>query len=124
MSLREVSTASDLLAFYDLLVIGAGPAGMAAAVEASAAGARVTVLDENPPSGRTDLPRDHTKQSRQKNLSRSRLLEGKAARRSVRSQQRRLCATRHGLEPGKPGRNGGSDTQCRRRDRGRLGPND
>lgn len=48
MSLREVSTASELLAFYDLLVIGAGPAGMAAGVEASAAGARVAVLDENP----------------------------------------------------------------------------
>ncbi|MCZ7448365.1 opine oxidase subunit OoxA [Rhizobium rhizogenes] len=51
MSFREVSTASDLLDFYDLLVIGAGPAGMAAAVEASAAGARVAVLDENPRPG-------------------------------------------------------------------------
>lgn len=51
MSLREVSTASDLLDFYDLLVIGAGPAGMAAAVEASAAGARVAVFDENPRPG-------------------------------------------------------------------------
>ncbi|CVI64473.1 NAD(P)/FAD-dependent oxidoreductase (plasmid) [Agrobacterium leguminum] len=51
MSLREVSTASDLLNFYDLLVIGAGPAGMAAAVEASAAGAHVAVLDENPRPG-------------------------------------------------------------------------
>ncbi|QTG17203.1 FAD-dependent oxidoreductase (plasmid) [Agrobacterium tumefaciens] len=51
MSLREVSTASELLAFYDLLVIGAGPAGMAAGVEASAAGARVAVLDENPRPG-------------------------------------------------------------------------
>ncbi|MVA63823.1 opine oxidase subunit OoxA [Agrobacterium vitis] len=51
MSLREVSIASDLLDSYDLLVIGAGPAGMAAAVEASAAGASVAVLDENPRPG-------------------------------------------------------------------------
>ncbi|WP_421363680.1 MULTISPECIES: opine oxidase subunit OoxA [Agrobacterium] len=51
MSLREVSIATDLLGFYDLLVIGAGPAGMAAAVEASASGARVAVLDENPRPG-------------------------------------------------------------------------
>lgn len=51
MTLREVSTATDLSEFYDLLVIGAGPAGMAAAVEASACGARVAVLDENPRPG-------------------------------------------------------------------------
>ena len=47
MSFREIPTATDLLDSYDLLIIGAGPAGMAAAVEASAAGARVAVLDEN-----------------------------------------------------------------------------
>ncbi|MDE3823146.1 FAD-dependent oxidoreductase [Sinorhizobium meliloti] len=51
MSLREVSTASDLREFYDVLIIGAGPAGMTAALEASAAGARVAVLDENPRPG-------------------------------------------------------------------------
>jgi NADPH-dependent 2,4-dienoyl-CoA reductase/sulfur reductase-like enzyme len=51
MSLREVSTASDLRDFYDVIVIGAGPAGMAAAVESSSAGARVAVLDENPRPG-------------------------------------------------------------------------
>lgn len=51
MTLREVSTASELLEFYDLIIIGAGPAGMAAAVEAAAAGARALVLDENPRPG-------------------------------------------------------------------------
>ncbi|NSZ66720.1 MULTISPECIES: opine oxidase subunit OoxA [Rhizobium/Agrobacterium group] len=51
MTLRKVSVATDLSDFYDLLVIGAGPAGMAAAVEASASGARVAVLDENPRPG-------------------------------------------------------------------------
>jgi NADPH-dependent 2,4-dienoyl-CoA reductase/sulfur reductase-like enzyme len=35
----------------DLVVIGAGPAGMAAAIEATAAGLDVTVLDENPAPG-------------------------------------------------------------------------
>lgn len=51
MRLREVSRAPDLLDCYELLVIGAGPAGMAAAVEAAATGARVAVLDENPHPG-------------------------------------------------------------------------
>ncbi|KAA6457614.1 NAD(P)/FAD-dependent oxidoreductase [Acidobacteria bacterium AB60] len=35
----------------DLLIVGAGPAGMAAAVAASAAGRRVTILDDNPAPG-------------------------------------------------------------------------
>ncbi|MBV8832609.1 MAG: NAD(P)/FAD-dependent oxidoreductase [Acidobacteriaceae bacterium] len=35
----------------DILVIGAGPAGMAAAVAAAASGREVTVLDDNPASG-------------------------------------------------------------------------
>ncbi len=51
MSHRHVSTADSLLAFYDLLIIGAGPAGMAAAIEATRAGARVVILDENPRPG-------------------------------------------------------------------------
>nr|WP_315941354.1 2Fe-2S iron-sulfur cluster-binding protein [Agrobacterium fabrum]UVZ00160.1 hypothetical protein K4M19_00469 [Agrobacterium fabrum] len=59
MSLREVSRASDLLAFYDLLRHRRGPAGMAAAVEASAAGARVTVLDENPVRADRSTARSH-----------------------------------------------------------------
>ena len=33
---------------YDIAVIGAGPAGMSAAITASAAGARVVVLDDKP----------------------------------------------------------------------------
>ncbi|MGY4535014.1 NADPH-dependent 2,4-dienoyl-CoA reductase/sulfur reductase-like enzyme [Pseudomonas sp. TE3786] len=35
----------------DLLIIGAGPAGMAAAVAASASGQRIALLDDNPASG-------------------------------------------------------------------------
>lgn len=36
---------------YDIAIIGAGPAGMSAAITASAAGARVVVLDDKPHSG-------------------------------------------------------------------------
>lgn len=35
----------------DLLVIGAGPAGMAAAATATSAGIAVTILDEQPATG-------------------------------------------------------------------------
>ena len=35
----------------ELLIIGAGPAGLAAAIEAVRAGASVTILDENPRVG-------------------------------------------------------------------------
>jgi NADPH-dependent 2,4-dienoyl-CoA reductase/sulfur reductase-like enzyme len=35
----------------DLLIVGAGPAGLAAAIEARALGASVTLLDENPAAG-------------------------------------------------------------------------
>ncbi|MER9025599.1 FAD-dependent oxidoreductase [Mesorhizobium sp. M0815] len=51
MTARVVSKAEDLLPVYDILIVGAGPAGMAAAIEASNAGARVVVLDENPRPG-------------------------------------------------------------------------
>ncbi|MER9351567.1 FAD-dependent oxidoreductase [Mesorhizobium sp. M0227] len=51
MTLRIVSRAEDLLPVYDVLIVGAGPAGMAAATEVSNAGARVVVVDENPRPG-------------------------------------------------------------------------
>ena len=35
----------------DILIVGAGPAGMAAAVRARESGRRVTVLDDNPTAG-------------------------------------------------------------------------
>ena len=38
-------------AFADLLIIGAGPAGMAAALAAAPSGARIVVLDDNPLPG-------------------------------------------------------------------------
>ncbi|MBI2318027.1 MAG: FAD-dependent oxidoreductase, partial [Betaproteobacteria bacterium] len=37
----------------DVLVIGAGGAGLAAAIEAAAAGARVVLLEKNPRPGGT-----------------------------------------------------------------------
>jgi flavin-dependent dehydrogenase len=36
---------------YDLLVVGAGPAGMAAAWRAAQSGLRVCVVDDNPAAG-------------------------------------------------------------------------
>lgn len=51
MIIRGVSAAENLLPAYDVVIIGAGPAGMAAAIEASKAGVRVAVLDENPRIG-------------------------------------------------------------------------
>ena len=36
---------------YDVIIIGAGPAGLAAAIEAVRAGASVTMMDENPRVG-------------------------------------------------------------------------
>ncbi|MFB4168208.1 NAD(P)/FAD-dependent oxidoreductase [Virgibacillus sp. JSM 102003] len=36
---------------YDLIVIGAGPAGMSAAIKAASYGAKVAIIDENPSAG-------------------------------------------------------------------------
>lgn len=49
--LKRVSSIHALNAFYDLAIIGAGPAGMSAAAEAAAAGANVVLFDENPAAG-------------------------------------------------------------------------
>lgn len=38
-------------AHYDIVVVGAGPAGIAAAIEAANTGAKVVLIDENPVSG-------------------------------------------------------------------------
>jgi len=49
--LKRISDIDALDAFYDLAIIGAGPAGMSAAAEASAVGASVVLFDENPAPG-------------------------------------------------------------------------
>lgn len=49
--LTIITDIATLEAHYDLAIIGAGPAGMAAATHASKAGARVVLLDENPAAG-------------------------------------------------------------------------
>lgn len=36
---------------FDLLIIGAGPAGMAAALAAAPSGARIAIIDDNPAPG-------------------------------------------------------------------------
>lgn len=48
---ERISDIHAINAFYDLAIIGAGPAGMSAATEASAAGATVVLFDENPGAG-------------------------------------------------------------------------
>ena len=44
----STSTPSDCC---ELLIVGAGPAGMAAALAAAASGARITLIDDNPAPG-------------------------------------------------------------------------
>lgn len=51
MTAHTVTHAEQLSARYDLVVVGAGPAGLSAAIEASTAGACVLVVDENPGLG-------------------------------------------------------------------------
>lgn len=47
MSMRSLYDAEQLAPEYDLVVVGAGPAGLSAAIEAATAGASVLVADEN-----------------------------------------------------------------------------
>ncbi|WP_234189205.1 NAD(P)/FAD-dependent oxidoreductase [Shinella sp. NM-101] len=47
MSMRRITDAGILAPHYDIVVVGAGPAGLSAATEAAAAGACVLVADEN-----------------------------------------------------------------------------
>ena len=51
MSARVLTAAADLGSAYDLVIIGAGPAGLAAALEAAAAGVQALVLDEGAEPG-------------------------------------------------------------------------
>jgi NADPH-dependent 2,4-dienoyl-CoA reductase/sulfur reductase-like enzyme len=46
MTARLIQNPAELAASYDITIIGAGPAGMAAAITAAAAGATVLVVDE------------------------------------------------------------------------------
>ena len=49
--IRNIQSAADLAGAYDLVVVGAGPAGLSAAVEASAHGLTVLLADENESPG-------------------------------------------------------------------------
>lgn len=51
MPVTLATSAAELAARYDVVVIGAGPAGMAAATEAASRHARVLLADENPAPG-------------------------------------------------------------------------
>jgi thioredoxin reductase/bacterioferritin-associated ferredoxin len=51
MTLRKIIHAEQLADVYDLVIIGAGPAGMSAATEAAQFGASVLLIDENPSPG-------------------------------------------------------------------------
>lgn len=51
MATRILETTKDLGSAYDLVIVGAGPAGLSAAIEASAAGLQALVLDEQTAPG-------------------------------------------------------------------------
>lgn len=51
MTLQMVRNAEDLAARYDIAIVGAGPAGMAAAAECAGLGLKTVVFDENPEAG-------------------------------------------------------------------------
>ncbi|MDR3672023.1 MAG: NAD(P)/FAD-dependent oxidoreductase [Holophaga sp.] len=47
MTAQVITTASSLAPAYDIIVVGAGPAGLTASIEAAANGVSVLVIDEN-----------------------------------------------------------------------------
>ncbi len=51
MTMRPIADAAHLAPDYDIVIIGAGPAGMSAAIEASGSGARLLLVDENAAPG-------------------------------------------------------------------------
>ena len=51
MALNKIADIYGTDPFYDVAIVGAGPAGMAAATEASARGVRTILFDENPATG-------------------------------------------------------------------------
>lgn len=51
MTIEMIHNADDLVARYDIAVVGAGPAGMAAAIECASLGLSTVVFDENPEAG-------------------------------------------------------------------------
>ncbi len=52
-TLKPMKTVIKDYGFCDILIIGAGPAGLSAAIEAAASGAKVLIIDENPHPGGT-----------------------------------------------------------------------
>ena len=57
--MKTIGTIEAFADRYDLAIVGAGPAGLAAASMAAALGVDVIVLDENASPGRSDLPRGY-----------------------------------------------------------------
>lgn len=51
MAIQKITDISNVDPFYDVAIVGAGPAGMAAAIEASVRGARTILFDENTAAG-------------------------------------------------------------------------
>ena len=66
MTMRQIADATCLSPEYDIVIVGAGPAGMSAAIEASGSGARVLVVDENAGPG-GQIYRSITSNTRQSN---------------------------------------------------------
>ncbi|MGK4747246.1 FAD-dependent oxidoreductase, partial [Pseudomonas aeruginosa] len=51
LPIRHARGDPGMSADYDLLIVGAGPAGLAAALAAAPSGARIALVDDNPAAG-------------------------------------------------------------------------
>ena len=89
--------AADLRDEYDIVVVGAGPAGLAAATSCARAGLSTVLFDEQAsPGGHLSL--DHRYSRLPTNRCSARLLEGCSTRYRVREERRGICFGRHRVE--------------------------